>query len=59
MYSVLVFVGCTDICEVRLKSITQVCKFLDTVNFDLVKVDVISPKGNVIDAINLIEVWHA
>lgn len=59
MYSVILVINRIDLCEVRLKSITQVCKFLDTVNFDLCKVHVLSPRGKIIDPISLLEVWHA
>ena len=59
MYSVVLELTTYPLCEVRLKSITQVCRFLETVDFNLVTVHILSPKGHVINVIDLMEVWNA
>lgn len=59
MYQVILAIKYEPICVVLLKSITQVCKFLMTVNFDIVDVDVISPRNVSIDVVKLLEVWNA
>ena len=59
MYSVLLILRFTPICEVKLKSITQVAKFLDTVNMDIVDVEIITPNNRPLDPYRLLEVWHA
>lgn len=57
MYNVVLSIKFDPVCEVDFKSITQVCKFLASVNFDLVNVDILSPSGRSISAENLLEVW--
>lgn len=59
MYSCYLFLGSELIAEVKLKSITKVCKFVDTINFNLISCRIYSPNGNRIDAIKLKEIWNA
>lgn len=59
MYEVVISLKSIIVCCCRFKSITHVCKFLETVNFDLVTVDVMSPKFHHLDPIALLEVWNA
>lgn len=59
MYTCTLFIEDCDLCEVRLKSITQVCKFLDTVNFEICGVWILSPKGKHIPTGELLSIWHS
>lgn len=59
MYEVNLFIGKSPICCVFLKSITQVAKFLDTVDFEMVNVHIYTPKMQYLDPKKVIEVWHA
>lgn len=60
MYEITLLLGDNRIiAEVRLKSITQVAKFLDTVDFDFIEPVVITPKGKSLSPRKILEVWNA
>lgn len=58
MYEVILSIGSHPLCEVKLKSITQVAKFVDTVDFSMCKVTILSPKGRTIDGLELRRIWN-
>lgn len=47
------------IAVVKLKSITQVAKFLDTVNFDYLYAFVYTPKNNELSADQILRIWRS
>lgn len=59
MYYIILSLGSHPLCEVHLKSITQVAKFIDTIDFSLCKVEVLSPKGAVLDPFVIRRIWNA
>lgn len=59
MYEVYLMIGEHIVAEILFKSITQVAKFLNTVDFHILNVDVYSPKHVFIDPMKICEVWNA
>lgn len=44
---------------VQLKSITQVAKFLDTVDFSYINTVVYTPKNNYLNAQDILKIWRS
>ena len=57
--------GCFDsdnyepVAVVQLKSITQVAKFLETVDFNYLTPMVYTPKYNILDAREILKIWRS
>lgn len=60
-YDCIVLDSCEDeeivLCELRFKSIYQVCKFLETCCFDLIEVQVITPSNKIFLGSALFRFW--
>lgn len=57
-YQCIVLVDDMDICVPIYSSISKVCKFLDTVDFDFASVLVVRSDGRIFNGKDLYEVWH-